>query len=770
MKNIARSAFILICIAAMALPGFSMQAPDSPAAGQELKRVFVLNSYHYGLLFSDSEMRGIDDVFEKSPIRVETYIKYMDMKRTPSSPEYFRRLKELIREGYKGIRFDAIIACDNDALEFIVKNRDGLFPGVPVVFSGINDFEERLLGGRRDITGTVESDDFAATIGIALKLRPAAKNIVVVTDNTTTGKAYRSEIEKIRPDFPQDLGFKYLSLGDSTLEELAQKLSALKNDSVVLLLQHFVDRKGTNHAVKSSASFLANSSSVPVFGVNDSRMGLGVLGGKLVSGYSQGETAAGMVLKILGGTDVRTIPILLESPNRYMFDYNVMQRFRIEEGDLPQGSIIRTKPVSILDRYRNEMLFILVVFIVLCSFIVYLLMEIRRRKRAETERERLESQLLQAQKMEAVGQLAGGVAHDFNNILTSIMGFGSLLNLQLKGNDKGTHYVSEMMHAADRGAALTQSLLAFSRKQHNNPQPLDLNAAIRKTENILARTIGEDIKLSIQLTEENTAVQADSNQMAQILINLAANARDAMPKGGALTIRTGRTLIDEAFMKMHGYGTSGEYVVMTVEDSGIGMDAATCARIFEPFFTTKEVGKGTGLGLSMVYGIVKQHNGFIDVYSEPGTGTVFKLYLPALETKAETQQEDKRQFEPESATETILIVEDDATVRQVLTEMLQEFGHTVIEACDGDEAVTKFMENRDEIHLVLMDVIMPGKSGGDAYQELKAIQPDLKIILMSGYAGDYLSGKLIMEKDVHFIEKPIAPKELFAKIRSVLAA
>jgi PAS domain S-box-containing protein len=394
--------------------------------------------------------------------------------------------------------------------------------------------------------------------------------------------------------------------------------------------------------------------------------------------------------------------------------------------------------------------------------------DITERKQAEEERAKLEAQLLQAQKMEAVGQLAGGVAHDFNNILAAISGFGFLLNLQLKGNDKGTQYVSQILQAAERAATLTQSLLAFSRKQHINPQPIDLNATIRMTEIILARTIGEDIRLSLQLTEENTSVLADSNQIAQILINLATNARDSMPKGGALTIGTARSFIDEAFMKMHGYGSSGDYVVMIVTDSGMGMDEATRKRVFEPFFTTKEVGKGTGLGLSMVYGIVKQHNGFIDVYSEIGTGTAFKVYLPALEMRAEVQELNGN-FEPESATETILVVEDDSVVRRALTEMLQSVGHTIIEACDGDEAVTKFLEHKDEIHLVLMDVIMPRKSGGDAYQELKAIQPAVKIILMSGYAGDYLTGKLSMEDDVHFIEKPVSPKELFEKIRSVLS-
>jgi CheY-like chemotaxis protein/two-component sensor histidine kinase len=369
--------------------------------------------------------------------------------------------------------------------------------------------------------------------------------------------------------------------------------------------------------------------------------------------------------------------------------------------------------------------------------------------------------------MEAIGQLAGGVAHDFNNILAVIISIGYLLELQLKGNTAATEYVSEIMNAADKAATLTQSLLAFSRKQQINPQPMDLNAAIQNAERILARTIGEDIQLILQLTEQNTTLNADSSQMTQILINLATNARDAMPKGGALTIRTEHALIDEAFVEMQGYGGIGDYVLMTVTDSGKGMDSATRHRAFEPFFTTKEVGKGTGLGLSMVYGIVEQHGGFIKVYSERGTGTAFKVYLPALEGKAEEKQSNEH-FKPEGATETILLVEDDTNLRLAMTKLLERFGYTVIEAVDGNDAITNFIANRDKIQLVLMDVIMPNKGGGDAYQELKIIKPEIKIILMSGYAGDFLSEKLRMEADVHFISKPVLPKHLFEIIKTVL--
>ena len=354
----------------------------SRAAGQEAKQVFVLNSFNRGYPWTDNMLRGIDDVFRSSDLKVETYVTFMDMKRIPPTQHYFSQLKELIREGYKGVRFDAVLACDNDALEFMRKYRDELFPGLPVVFSSINDYDERMRDGRRDITGTSENTDYAGTIGVALKLRPATRTIVVVTDNTTTGKAHRSAVERIRPDFAR-LAFIYISLADLTLDELAQQLARLDRDCVVLLLHHFVDRNGISYTIQQSTRLLTQSSPVPVLVLTESRMGLGALGGVVVSGYHYGKASAQMVEKILKGVDIRSIPVQLKSPNMEMFDYSVMQRFKIAERDLPQGSIVINKPVSVLDQYRPHILAVLGVFFALCSLLFFLVLEIRSRRRSE---------------------------------------------------------------------------------------------------------------------------------------------------------------------------------------------------------------------------------------------------------------------------------------------------------------------------------------------------------------------------------------------------
>ncbi|MEI6702768.1 MAG: ABC transporter substrate binding protein, partial [Deltaproteobacteria bacterium] len=367
------------------LPSAAMSVPlDSVAyAGQEPKRVFVLNSFNRGYSWTDNMLRGIDDVFGSSGVNVETYVTFMDMKRIPPTPQYFQQLKELIREGYRGVRFDAVLACDNDAFEFAKKYRDELFPGVPVVFSSINDFDERMLEGRRDITGTSENTDYTGTIKAALHLLPATKNIVVVTDSTTTGKAHLSAVEKIRPDFPQSLDFTYISLADMTMDELAGKLSKLERGSIVLLLQHFKDRDGKSYTVQQSTPLLTKSSSVPVFVLADIRVGLGALGGHVVSGYHHGEAAAQMVVKILKGADVKSIPVLLDSPNKYIFDYRVMERFRIPAKALPPESIVINGPDTALDLYKKYLVLVALAIVALVGIIVWMWFEIKSRKKAE---------------------------------------------------------------------------------------------------------------------------------------------------------------------------------------------------------------------------------------------------------------------------------------------------------------------------------------------------------------------------------------------------
>ncbi|MHB8844091.1 MAG: c-type heme family protein [Nitrospirota bacterium] len=384
-----------------------------------------------------------------------------------------------------------------------------------------------------------------------------------------------------------------------------------------------------------------------------------------------------------------------------------------------------------------------------------------------TERLKLEDQLRQAQKMEAVGLLAGGVAHDFNNVLTAIIGYGNLLQMKMEPADPLRSYAEHILTTSQRAAQLTQSLLTFSRKQAVNLLPLELNSTVLRVEKLLKRLIREDIDLRTELAVGDAMVLADSIQLEQVLMNLVTNARDAMPEGGTLTISTSFATIDAAFVVDHGYGQTGPYIKLTIADTGAGMDDRTKARIFEPFFTTKEMGKGTGLGLATVYGIIKQHKGFIDVNSAPGAGTAFHLYLPLI-GPASALPAMKNSRELRGGTETILVAEDDEAIRALTRSVLMEFGYTVMEAKDGEDAVRMFEQNRETIELLLFDVIMPRKNGKTAYEEIRRMRPDMKALFMSGYSADMISQEGILEKDLNFIAKPLSPTELLQKVREVL--
>jgi PAS domain S-box-containing protein len=385
-----------------------------------------------------------------------------------------------------------------------------------------------------------------------------------------------------------------------------------------------------------------------------------------------------------------------------------------------------------------------------------------------TERKHLEEQLRHSQKMEAVGQLAGGVAHDFNNILTVIYGHCSVLQMKMGKDAPFRSDIDQIYAAAERAANLTRSLLAFSRKQIMSPKKINLNEIIMDVGKLLTRIIGEDISLKTVFTGKPLKIYADRGQIEQVLMNLAANARDAMPSGGILTIETGVQEIDESFIHDYGYGVAGLYVVLSVSDSGKGMDAETSKKIFEPFFTTKEVGKGTGLGLAIVYGVIKQHNGFINVYSEPDKGTTFRAYLPKVSEGSSDIEEEPAQDFPPMGSETVLVAEDDETIRELTGSILTKFGYDVILAHDGEDAVDKFKAGKEVIAIVVMDMIMPKKSGKEAYEEIRKIQADVKVLFMSGYSPDLLMDRGILDGNGDVIIKPIHPLELVRKVRAKL--
>jgi PAS domain S-box-containing protein len=384
-----------------------------------------------------------------------------------------------------------------------------------------------------------------------------------------------------------------------------------------------------------------------------------------------------------------------------------------------------------------------------------------------TDRITLENQFFQAQKMEAVGQLAGGVAHDFNNILTGIICFGDLALMKMAKDDPQRINIEHMLEGAARAAHLTKDLLLFSRKQVSEKRPVDLNAIIKKMEKFLTRIIGEDTSCKTILHPAAMPVMADAHQLEQVMMNLATNARDAMPQGGVFSVTTEQIRFDKEFITAYGYGQPGKYALITVSDTGKGMDETTRQRIFEPFFTTKEMGKGTGLGMAVVYGIVKGHDGHINIYSEPGVGTTFRIYLPLTTMEEEVAQESIQPLALGKG-ETILIAEDEPRVREVLRLSLEEYGYKVIATENGEDAVKQYRDNMEKVSLVLLDVIMPVKNGRETCDEIKHLKPDTKVIFMSGHTEDIITTKGMLEAGTEFISKPITPDRLLRKVRELL--
>jgi len=386
-----------------------------------------------------------------------------------------------------------------------------------------------------------------------------------------------------------------------------------------------------------------------------------------------------------------------------------------------------------------------------------------------TERVKLEAQLRQAQKMEAIGTLAGGIAHDFNNVLTAILGYGELVREDMAPTDPNVFAMEEILRASGRAAQLTRGLLAFSRKQIMNPKTLELNDVVRNVERLLRRVIGEDVVLSTTLSTHDLVVMADAGQLEQVLMNLATNARDAMPDGGALSITTSGVWLDEQAAMDVGFDSAGGFAKITVVDTGEGMDAETREKVFEPFFTTKELGKGTGLGLAIVYGIVKQHGGSVTLASELGVGTTFEVLLPLIDGAVEELEANER-ARPARGTETILYAEDDGAVRRLITGVLTGYGYHVLEAVDGQAALRTFADFGHSVDMLLLDVIMPHKSGREVYDAVRERRPDMPTLFVSGYTDDIIHKRGVFDEGIEFIAKPLNPFDLLARVRAILDA
>ena len=385
-----------------------------------------------------------------------------------------------------------------------------------------------------------------------------------------------------------------------------------------------------------------------------------------------------------------------------------------------------------------------------------------------TERTTLETQLLQSQKFEAIGQLAGGIAHDFNNMIGAILGWAEMGIEETEPGARLRRHFEKMRHQAERAGALTRQLLAFARRQILEPRDIDFNQTVTESSSLLEKVIGSNIEIKSTLAVDLPVVRADPTQLEQVLMNLCINARDAMPEGGLLVIETAKASFDEESCKLQPLARPGDYVLLSVTDTGTGMDSATLDRMFEPFFTTKELGKGTGLGLATVYGIVRQHSGFIHVYSEPGLETTFRVYLPVSGAAVASPVKPEDDPKVEGGTETLLVAEDHDGLRQLALETLTKLGYNVIAASDGEEAVRAFRNHRDDIDLALLDVVMPKLNGPEIYLRISQERPDLPVIFATGYSADFALLHKVQQQGLPVLQKPYTARDLARKVREAL--
>jgi PAS domain S-box-containing protein len=1113
---------------------------DAVAAGQSPKNVLLLTSYHQGDRWNDSVVQGVREALGALE-SVTLSIENLDMRRY-TNQDHTRMTTEYIRAKYQGRLQDLILVSDDPALDFLLTVREDLFPNTPVVFCGVNNFTPKHIQGQHNITGINEALSLEATLELALKLFPkTARIMAVVSDTEASGRA---NLQQFRATAARMKGrVQFDELLNMTEKEAPEILSRLPKDSLVLRLINLLKPEGGYLSIQDSIRMLSTHAPVPVFTLWSFDLGDGALGGYVSSGQDQGRTAGNLAILILEGLEAEQIPVVMESPNVPMLDYNVMKRFGIRDSALPKGSVVinrhdslweqywlwllgivlfcgaqmvlilsllqhwrlsrkatatlseseskyrllveqqtdmvvkvdtggrflyvspsyckvfgkredellgrtfmplvheedrptteaamrslfspphtayieqraltsdgwrwlawkdtailgldgqieeiigvgsditerkqaeqklqrqtvlfqnlfKSSPeaIAVLDHedrvleinrsfetlfgysqaeaqgreindllapepYRSEaqsvservleegqvvekegirctkggrpvdvsligypllvnqqkigayaiyrdisernravkelhrshqtLLAILdgidaTVYVAdmdsyeilfmnkymidafggdfagrlcyqefrglslpcdhctnfrmfdaqgqptgVCSWeaqnpitqkwyinhdrailwydgrIVKLQIatDITERKLAEVEREKLQAQLTQAQKMESVGRLAGGVAHDFNNMLGVILGHTEMALTQLDPAAPLYASLQAVQQAAQRSAALTRQLLAFARKQTVAPKVVDLNETVAGMLNMLRRLIGEDIDLLWQPGKDLPPVKVDPAQIDQLLANLCVNARDAITGPGKITIETDTKTLDEAYCADYLGFHPGEYVLLEVSDDGSGMDQKTLSHIFEPFFTTKEQGKGTGLGLASVFGMVKQNNGLINVYSEPGQGTTFNIYLPVHTAKSDEVVEKEPELPAELGHETILLVEDEPAILQMTTMMLTRLGYTVLAAATPGEAIRLAYEYHGRIDMLMTDVVMPEMNGRELAGNLLSHYPDLKRLFMSGYTADIIAHHGVLDEGVHFIQKPFSMKDLGRTLRETL--
>ncbi len=862
--SLGRSVALLFALAVLwpaAVPAIPPELAAASAQGSPGKKnVLYLNSYQPGYKWSDEIFDGIREVLSSQTSHVvDLQVEYMDSKKY-SDPILRQALFDLFKYKFRDTSFSAVLVSDNYAFDFAAQYAEELFPGVPVVFCGVNDLRPDMLPHRADVTGVEERFDLKGTLDLALALHPGKKRLIVIGDRSVTGIAIANQVRDQLPAYRDRLESEFWD--SYRLEEILGLVERVPPDALIFFIPFYQAIGDRFYSAEEVVAEIGGHSDAPIYTCWDFLVGAGTVGGRVIQGREHGRLAASMVLRILSGERASDIPRVAPVGELYLFDYNGLRRFHIPEGDLPRGSEILNKPYYFFRINPQIFWIIMVALALLAATLVFLVINISRRRMVEekiraqlsfltllldnipqlvfwkdrdqryqgankafaaffgladpavvvgktnpevlprwwdhagmaeeadrevmrsetprrlmrlafsrddgdpawlelnkvplrdrkgqvvgtlstaedvTDKERLEARLRQSQKMEAVGTLAGGLAHDFNNILTTIINSTEMALLDLEGDSQAAEDLRRVLAASRRGAGIVRQILTFSRPSRENFREADIAGPVMEATGLLAATLPGNIRLETDIQVVKAVCRADPNQIHQVVMNLCANAYQALRgSGGVIRVVLCRVrLTDEEGLPLD--LPAGRYLRLCVADDGPGIAPEIIDNIFDPFFTTRKDDGGTGLGLAVVQGIVRNHNGRVAVSSTPGKGAAFSVYLPCSETGDEARELDDPAAVPGS--ERVLFVEDDASLLETVPRVLAKMGYRVAAESGADGALALLVRTDGEsdghgFDVVVTDFDMPGKTGFDLARALTALAPALPVVVVSGRFRD----------------------------------
>jgi len=853
----------------MAVFLFTAALPLYAQFDQESVHILFLNSYDSRMSWYREILRGVEETLTPDQNRILLHLEHMDSKEFQSD-EYRNGFLDFIEMKYRNTRFSLILCSDNNAFDFLREHHKTLFPGIPIVFCGVNDFEDEMILGHEEITGVAEVFSARETVDVALRLHPETEEIYIINDYLKTGRAWQRGIEEELKDLDPRIRLRYSE--NLSMEELRGEISSLSDKTIILQGVYYSDRNGRFFTYEKTGEAIASASKVPLYCLTDFNITSGVMGGYVVSGYAHGQKMAEIGIRILGGESPRDIPPVKESFNTLLINYPELERFSIPLKSLPDDCSVINRPFSVYREYFWEIWISLSVFFILLMVVIALIFNVLKKNRAEhalrelteaswegivihdrgialqfnnmflslfgytkeeilgqyfinlifrdealekvreqietnsldpyevvgvrkdgtnfpvevrvrkldsrgqnrrmaairdlTEQKKLEESIAQSQKLQALGTLAGGISHDFNNILSAVLGYANLGQLDVDKESPVYQYFENILSAGKRARDLIGQILSFSRQSKKEKQPVRLHDVIEETLTLIKGSLSSSIKIAKDLDTE-ICVPGDPTQMQQIIMNLCTNASLAMKEeGGTLEIVLMECHIDQP--RLSGVNLpEGMYAKLIISDTGCGMPEEVQRRIFEPFFTTRKTGEGTGMGLSVVHGIVTEMGGSIQVYSTQNQGTTFNIFLPEC-TEEYIPQAERQNDTLIGGKERILFVDDELLQLGLAEDILGYLGYSVTVINSSIEALELFKSSPDSFDLLITDVTMPEMTGDVLVEQIHRIKPSLPVLICTGYSERLSRERMDALGVKNFLMKPLLLREMAAKVRTAL--